>query len=236
MIDKMNEEAIKKYQKTHEPYEQLKELVEKKGEKTIGRDVAEPTSTLEKELFETYEEIFGDQRHMMKSDMYQNDDEKSSTCECTDTNNTKLATAKGKDKYLKHLKQRCTRGICFFSIGSAFLTLIGLIAAKKAAITAVSTYAASIDTCISSVSLFHIFDIVSLTTAIQTGSKCASITFGFGDIAGTAAGAATTTILSFSIAIYVLIAITIILIILYIWLYRRRKNSWKHECKKHLCK
>ncbi|ETW48417.1 hypothetical protein PFMALIP_03532 [Plasmodium falciparum MaliPS096_E11] len=238
MIDKMNEEAIKKYQKTHEPYEQLKELVEKKGEKTIGRDVAEPTSTLEKELFETYEEMFGDKnRIMLKSGMYPNDDDKSneesSSCECAHITNAKLATTKGKDKYLKHLKQRCTRGICFFSIGSAFLTLIGLIAAKKAAITAVSTYPASIDTCISSVSLFHIFDIVSLTTALKAGGVCVK---GAGDAAGTAAGAAVGALHPWGIAALVLLILVVVLIILYIWLYRRRKNSWKHECKKHLCK
>ncbi|SCM18805.1 PIR protein, putative [Plasmodium sp.] len=33
MIDKLNEEAIKKYQKTHDPYTQLKEVVGKKKKK-----------------------------------------------------------------------------------------------------------------------------------------------------------------------------------------------------------
>ncbi|SOV78705.1 stevor PIR protein, putative [Plasmodium reichenowi] len=240
IIDKLNEEAIKKYRQTNEPYEQLRELVEKKGTKLTGGNGAEPMSNTEKELFETYEEMFGDKNHVtLKSDRYPNDaDEASylSSCECTDTDNTKLAKTKGKDKYLKHLKQRCTRGVYFCSIGTAFLTLIGFIAAKKAAIAAVSTYAESIEACMSSVSLFHIFDSVPLTTAIKTSTTCSSVAFGAGDVAGTAAGAATTAIIPYSIAIYVLIAITVILIILYIWLYRRRKNSYKHECKKHLCK
>ncbi|EWC90560.1 hypothetical protein PFNF54_00607 [Plasmodium falciparum NF54] len=37
------------------------------------------------------------------------------------------------------------------------------------------------------------------------------------------------------IAALVLLILAVALIILYIWLYKRRKNSWKHECKKHLC-
>ncbi|ETW58868.1 hypothetical protein PFMC_05246, partial [Plasmodium falciparum CAMP/Malaysia] len=36
IIDKMNEEAIKKYQKTHNPYKQLKDVVEKNGTKYTG--------------------------------------------------------------------------------------------------------------------------------------------------------------------------------------------------------
>ncbi|KNG78516.1 stevor [Plasmodium falciparum IGH-CR14] len=78
MIDKLNEEAIKKYQQTHEPYEQLKELVEKSETKLTGGNDAEPMSTLEKELLEIYEEKFGHKNDiMLKSCMYQNDDEKS---------------------------------------------------------------------------------------------------------------------------------------------------------------
>ncbi|ETW45069.1 hypothetical protein PFNF135_00670 [Plasmodium falciparum NF135/5.C10] len=240
IIDKFNEEAIKNYQKTHETYEQLQELVEKKVSKSVGGHGAESMSTIEKELMEVYEEKFGDKNHiMLKSGIYQNNDDishKLSTCECIDTNNTDLTKTKGKDKYLKHLKEGCTRSICFCSVSTAFLTLIALAFSKKAAVTAILTgYGKTIPTCVSSSSLFHIFDVGSLTTAIQTASKCVSLA-GAGDAAGTAVGAATTTILSFNIAIYVLIAITVLLIILYIWLYIRRKNSWKHECKKHLCK
>ncbi|MBZ2160320.1 hypothetical protein K1I93_09725 [Streptococcus australis] len=70
---------------------------------------------------------------MLKSDMYPNDDEKSdksSTCECTDINNAKLATTKGKDKYLKRLKERFIRTIYLSSVGSLFLAFIGLAVAK----------------------------------------------------------------------------------------------------------
>ncbi|SOV84085.1 stevor PIR protein, putative [Plasmodium reichenowi] len=241
IIDKLNDEAIKKYQQTHEPYKQLQELVEKNRTKLSGGNGAEPMSGIEKDLLETYEEIFGHKNDiMLKSGMYPNDDDtsdKSSSCECTNTDNTDLTKRKGKDKYLKHLKHRCTRGICFCSVGSALLTILGLAAAKKAAVDAIplSVYEAAIQNCVSTSSLFHIFNGGSLTTALQAGTTtCAAVAVD--DIVTPAVGAATATIFPYSIAIYVLIAITVILIVLYIWLYRRRKNSLKHECKKHLCK
>ncbi|ETW45067.1 hypothetical protein PFNF135_00668 [Plasmodium falciparum NF135/5.C10] len=127
IIDKMNEEAIKKYQQTHDPYKQLKDVVEKNGTKYTGGKDAEPMSTLEKELLETYEEMFGNESDMLKSGMYSNDkdgSDKSSTCECTDINSTDLTKRKDKDMYLKHLKHRCIGGICSCTLGSALLTWI----------------------------------------------------------------------------------------------------------------
>ncbi|ETW51300.1 hypothetical protein PFMALIP_00642 [Plasmodium falciparum MaliPS096_E11] len=238
MIDKLNEEAIKKYQQTHEPYEQLKELVEKNQTKLTGGNDAEPMSTTEKELLEIYEEMFGHKNDiMLKSCMYQNDDEKSSIYECTDINNTVLTKRKGKDKYLKHLKDRCNRGICICSIGSVFLTLIGLVVAKKAALVA---FSGIMEKCAPFLNITNMFNSTTLVASIKAGAatlKESSIYLaGAADTAGNAVSYATTAISSFSIAIYVLISITVLLIILYIWLYRRRKNSWKHECKKHLCK
>ncbi|CDO61677.1 stevor [Plasmodium reichenowi] len=234
IIDKMNEEAIKKYQQTHDPYKQLKELVEKNGTKLTGANDAEPMSTTEKDLFETYEEVFGEENHiMLKSGIYTNDDDKSnkSSCECTDINNTDLTKRKGKDKYLKHLKHRCIGGICSCSVGSALLTYIGLAFAKSVAL---AKFAHSAETCASYMTIFNMFNAGNLNTAIQAGGGVCL--HAFHDIVSPATTAATAAIFPYSIAIYVLIAITVLLIILYIWLYRRRKNSWKHECKKHLCK
>ncbi|ETW45943.1 hypothetical protein PFMALIP_05994 [Plasmodium falciparum MaliPS096_E11] len=176
---------------------------------------------------------------MLKSGMYPNGDsisDKSSSCECTDINNIKLGKTKGKDKYLKHLKHRCTRGICFCSVGSIFLTLIGLALAKDAAVTAVSTFHGTAKACMSSVSLFNIFDMGSLATAIKGSTTCSSVAFGASDLTLPAATSATAIFQGCGIAALVLLILAIILIILYIWLYRRRKNSWKHECKKHLCR
>ncbi|CDO61807.1 stevor [Plasmodium reichenowi] len=238
IIDKMNKEAIKKYQQTNDPYKQLKEIVEKNGTKYTGGNGAEPISTLEKELLETYVETFGDKNHvMLKSVRYPNDYDESddlSSCECTDINNEKLAKTKGRDKYLKHLKGRCTRGIYFCSFGSALLTLIGLIAAKKAALAAISSYPETFQTCLSSSSLFYIFDSGTLKSALEAVAVCAN--GGAGDVAGTAVGASMGALYPWGIAALVLIIIAVVLIILYIWLYRRRKNSLKHECKKHLWK
>ncbi|CDO61839.1 stevor [Plasmodium reichenowi] len=236
MIDKLNEEAIKKYQQTHDPYKQLKELVEKKGTKLTGGHGTQPMSTTEKDLLETYEEVFGKENHiMLKSGIYTNDEEKYSSCECNDTSNTKLAKTKGRDKYLKHLKHRCTRGICFFSVGSIFLTFIGLYAAKAAALAILTGYGETVKNCVSSSSFFYIFDPVSLTAAVKAGGiTCASA--GVPDVVTPAVGAAIGTIPPYGIAALVLLILAVVLIILYIWLYRRRKRSWKHECKKRLWK
>ncbi|CDO61936.1 stevor, partial [Plasmodium reichenowi] len=237
MIDKLNEEAIKKYQQTHEPYEQLRELVEKNGTKLTGRYGAENMSTLEKELLETYEEVFGKENHiMLRSGMYPNDDDKSSkssSCECTDTNNIDLTNRKGKDKYLKHLKGRCTRGIYFCSLGSVILTYIGLNAAKKAA---VAVFGAHVEYCskyASYITMSNMFNDASILVSIPAGGNaCTSVA----NIALKASEMAVATFPPYGIAALVILILVIVLIILYIWLYRRRKNSWKHECKKHLCK
>ncbi|SOV83713.1 PIR protein [Plasmodium reichenowi] len=235
IIDKLNDEAIKRYQQTHDPYKQLKEVVEKNGTKTRDGDDAEPMSTLEKELFETYEEVFGKENNiMLKSGMYPNDDDrsnKSSTCECASNNNKELATTKGKDKYLKHLKHRCIGGICSCSVGSVFITLIGLLVAKTAAAT---YFTHGYQVCVPHMTMFNMFSTHTLGAAIKTGTGiCAD---GALDVIGSASATAMTTFPPYGIAALVLIILAILLIILYIWLYRRRKNSWKHECKKHLCK
>ncbi|KYN92972.1 stevor, partial [Plasmodium reichenowi] len=155
IIDKMNEEAIKKYQQTHDPYKQLKEVVEKNGKKYTGGNDAKHMSTLEKELLETYEETFGDKNNiMLKSGRYPNDNDDSDdspSCECTDINNAKLEKTKGKDKYLKHLKHRCIGGICSCSVGSALLTTFGVYATKAAVI---AKFAEVPKNCIYSISIF----------------------------------------------------------------------------------
>ncbi|SPJ08693.1 stevor PIR protein,putative [Plasmodium sp. DRC-Itaito] len=232
MIDKLNDEAIKKYQQTHDPYKQLKELVEKHGTKTRDGNDAEPMSTLEKELFETYEEVFGKENHnMLKSGIYPNDDDRSddsSLCECTDINNTKLEKTKGKDKYLKHLKHRCIGGICSCSIGSTLLTWIGTAAAKYAAITSLGNAS---EKCIYAISILHMLSHESMTSAIKAvGLSVCALDY------AQATTAASAIFVPCGITALVLLILAVVLIILYIWLYRRRKRSWKHECKKHLCK
>ncbi|KOB63539.1 stevor [Plasmodium falciparum HB3] len=234
IIDKMNEEAIKKYQQTHDPYKQLKEVVEKNGTKYTGGNDAEPMSTIEKELLETYEEIFGNESDMLKLGKYKNDDDKSddsSSCGCTNINNMKLAKTKGRDKYLKHLKGRCTRGIYISSLTTVILTTIALHTAKAAAL---AKFVESAKTCASYMTILNMLNAGNLNTAIQAGGTIC--TSAYSDIVLPAANAALSAIYPCGIAALVLLILTVVLIILYIWLYRRRKRSWKHECKKHLCK
>ncbi|CZT98657.1 stevor [Plasmodium falciparum NF54] len=237
IIDKLNDEAIKKYQKTHDPYKQLKEVVEKNGTKIRGGNSAEPMSTIEKDLLEKYEDVFGDKNHaMLKSGRYPNDDDESddsSSCGCTDINNAELEKTKGRDKYLKHLKGRCTRGIYSCSVISAFLTMLGLTAAKTAAKGALAEYAAY-ETCLSSIPIFSLPGNSTVFSALQAGTEiCATHA---SDLAGIISTPAMAAFEPYGIAALVLLILVVVIIILYIWLYRRRKNSLKHQCKKHLCK
>ncbi|ETW58000.1 hypothetical protein PFUGPA_00009 [Plasmodium falciparum Palo Alto/Uganda] len=240
IIDKMNEEAIKKYQKTHNPYKQLKEVVEKNGKKYTSGNDTEPMSTLEKELLETYEEVFGNEKDItLKSGINSNDDNRSdnsSTCECTDINNAKLAKTKGRDKYLKHLKWRCTRAICFCSVGSLFLTFIGLAAARATDVAALNITFNGINYSIYAtyVTILNMFNEASMIAAIKAG--VGATVDGLADMLTPAAASASAIFGGFGIAALVLLILAVALIILYIWLYKRRKRSWKHECKKHLCK
>ncbi|KNG75467.1 stevor [Plasmodium falciparum IGH-CR14] len=241
IIDKMNEEAIKKYQQTHDPYKQLKEVVEKNGTKYTGGNDAEPMSTLEKELLETYEEVFGNDNHMLKSGMHPNDDDisdTSSSCECTDIDNAKLAKTKGKDKYLVNLKERCKGGISFCSVGSILLTLIGVIGAGSTVAAALNvTYnGVNYGTCASAINLLNILDGEAIVAALKAiGTACAGVA-STDIVSPTVMASATAIFEGCGIAALVLLILAVVLIILYIWLYKRRKNSWKHECKKHLCK
>ncbi|KNG74866.1 stevor [Plasmodium falciparum IGH-CR14] len=233
IIDKMNEEAIKKYQQTHDPYKQLKEVVEKNGTKYTGVKDAEPMSTLEKELLETYKEVFGNESDMLKSGMSQNVDEKSSTCECTDINGAKLAKTKGKDKYLKHLKHRCIGGICSCSVGSAILTFIGVLGAGATVGAALGN---CLSKCASAITFINMMNADAIIAALGAlGTACASVA-NKDIITHTVVASATGIFQGCGITALVLLILALILIILYIWLYRRRKNSWKHECKKHLCR
>ncbi|EWC76594.1 hypothetical protein C923_02737 [Plasmodium falciparum UGT5.1] len=172
--------------------------------------------------------MFGNESDMLKSGMSPNVDEKSSTCECTDINGVKLGKTKGRDKYLKHLKHRCIGGICSCTLGSALLTWIGTIAAKSVIIT---SWGETVKNCITSISILHMLTHESMSSALTA--------LGIEACSADLAGATTTATAIFEpcgIAALVLLILTVLLIILYIWLYRRRKRSWKHECKKHLCK
>ncbi|CDO61974.1 stevor, partial [Plasmodium reichenowi] len=172
---------------------------------------------------------------MLKSGMYPNDDEKSSTCECANNNNTELAIPKGKYKYLKDLKHICIGGICVCSVASALLTLLGSYGAKTAAVYfLILSLMLNYSKYASYVTIHNMFNETSMITAIDAGAN--ATVCGLSDMFTPAISSASAIFGCCSIAALVLIILAVVLIILYIWLYRRRKNSWKHECKKHLCK
>ncbi|ETW51950.1 hypothetical protein PFMALIP_00005 [Plasmodium falciparum MaliPS096_E11] len=85
----------------------------------------------------------------------------------------------------------------------------------------------------SSIATFKLLDSSTLLSSFLSMKECVD---GATDMAGTTATPAMNAFYPYGIAALVLIILAVTLIILYIWLYRRRKNSWKHECKKHLCK
>ncbi|SOV20413.1 stevor PIR protein, putative [Plasmodium sp. gorilla clade G2] len=200
IIDKLNEEAIKKYQQTYDPYEQLQDVVEKNGTKTMSGHMAEPMSTIEKELLEIYEEMFGEKYGtILNPGINCNQNDKS--CECPNDKKTcdKLFLSnKEHDKYLYNLKKGCVGAVHTCARSSIITRNFGISAAAD------------------TTGLVATNDIATLIAAIKTGATSAAF-------------------FSYGTAIVALIPVIIIVILLYIWLYRRRKTTWKHECKKHLC-
>ncbi|SOV84348.1 PIR protein,putative [Plasmodium sp.] len=132
------------------------------------------------------------------------------SCECQ---NTKKSSSKVHDKYLENLKDGCVggAGVCAASYAAAVNS--GVFAAVKALPGVAASVAAS--------------NALPFETALQTVVTAVKTAL--------EAGGFSISLVPYGIAIYVILAIIVVLIILYIWLYRRRKNSWKHECKKHLC-
>ncbi|SOV12743.1 stevor PIR protein, putative [Plasmodium sp. gorilla clade G2] len=236
IIDKLNEEAIKKYQQTYDPYEQLQDVVEKKGTKIRSTYGAEPMSTLEKELLEIYEEMFGDQNSiMLKSGINCNQNDKS--CEFTNKENSSTNSFLSNtvhNKYLDNLRTGCIGSVNTCALSSIITGSYGVTAgvtAAKAAIASyyVSTSSAKLTEFLVGIKVF--FDSLVTSALGSIGST--------GPVANTAlsgiTSASTGAFFPYGMAIVSLIAVTIIVILLYILLRKRRKNTWKHDCKKHLC-
>ncbi|SOV20427.1 stevor PIR protein, putative [Plasmodium sp. gorilla clade G2] len=142
IIDKLNEEAIKKYQQTHDPYEQLQDVVEKNGTKTMSGHFAEPMSTLEKELLEIYEEMFGEKnRTILNPGINSNENDKS--CEFTNKENSSTNSFSSKklhDNYLDNLKTGCIGGAAVFGLSSIITGYSGVLAGSASAKTIITGY------------------------------------------------------------------------------------------------
>ncbi|EWC76540.1 hypothetical protein C923_02767 [Plasmodium falciparum UGT5.1] len=230
IIDKLNEEAIKKYQKTHNPYEQLQDLVEKKATKTRGGYGAEPMSTIEKELLKKYEEMFGDESHiMLKSGMYTNEGNKS--CECSYKKKSSSSN-KVHENYLNNLKEGCIAGVGTCAFSSALLGKFGIAAGATAAYQAAIGSLPVLAPYITSNTIgVNFFFLSSLETAIKTGAPTLSHLMGSFNTFESAVTAGTSTFFPYGMAIVVLIALTIIVIILYVWLRKRRKKLMESRMK-----
>ncbi|EUT91239.1 hypothetical protein PFAG_00837 [Plasmodium falciparum Santa Lucia] len=241
IIDQLNEEAMKKYQQSNDTYKQLHELLEKNETKSRSRNSEQEMSKIEKELLKIYEKMSGDENHIMqKSDMYTNENHKSNdkndkSCECINKNSTdKLSsTNKVHDNYLDNLKTGFVGGLVVCALSSALVGKYGIAAAASAAKGVLQAFINALPS-ISSSQLTNILN--GINFFYETSIKSA---FTFGGITSVeyegAASLASSTFLPYGIAIIAIIVLTIIVIILYVWLRKRRKNSWKHECKKHLC-
>ncbi|SCQ12685.1 PIR protein,putative [Plasmodium sp.] len=145
---------------------------------------------------------------------FQNFSDKSNnkSCECKKNQTYDKLTSSNKvhDKYLDNLKTSCFGAADVCGISTAFVVKCGIGAVKSLPY---------VKTALSSTGSGTLTGINAFNAVIKS--------FTYSTVVAT--------FHPYSIAIYIILAIIVVLIILYIWLYRRRKNSWKHECKKHLC-
>ncbi|SOS81739.1 PIR protein, pseudogene, putative [Plasmodium sp.] len=242
IIDELNEEAIKKYKNSHDSYEQLHELLQKKGKPTTGARGEEHISKIEKELLKTYEEMLGDESYInLKYGMYTNNDVKSNgkndkpcAIENKKKSSNKLTSSnKVHDNYLDNLKSCCVGAVNTCALSSILTGYFGVLAGAEAAVTSFPALSSSITSASIGIKFFFI-SVLEHAIKTATHSTLGSIIETFGVVEG-AASAGTLAFFSYGMAIVALIAVTVIVILLYVWLRKRRKNSWKYECKKHLC-
>ncbi|EWC87273.1 hypothetical protein PFNF54_04050 [Plasmodium falciparum NF54] len=239
IIDRLNEEAMKKYQQSNDTYKQLHELLEKKETKSRSRNSEQEMSKIEKELLKIYEKMSGDENHIMqKSDMYTNENHKSNdkndkSCECINKNSTdKLSsTNKVHDNYLDNLKTGCIGSVGACALSSAATEFAGNVAAGTAVnsfiqSTIFDTVLTKLTQALVGVNLLSETAIGKATLSIGTFSSYDSVI---------AARFANSAFFSYGISALFLILISVIFVLLYIWLRKRRKRSWTHEYKKHLC-
>ncbi|SOV74252.1 stevor PIR protein,putative [Plasmodium sp. gorilla clade G3] len=146
----------------------------------------------------------------IKPEMYfQNLPDKSNDKYC-EYSNKKKSSNKVNDKYLDNLKTSCFGAADVCGISTAFVVKCGIGAVKSLQ---------TVKTALAGTSGVKLTGINAFNAVIKSFTNSTVVA----------------TFQPYAIAIYVILAIIVVLIILYIWLYRRRKNSWKHECKKHIC-
>lgn len=178
-------------------------------------------------------------------------DKSNKCCECLNKKKSYdelSSSTKFHYNYLDNSKKVCAVDVCACFLSSAATGIAGNIpptfAAAKAAVTSLesalqTSYSTAVLTKLSNaLASVNLSSQSAIVGAIISGVilGVSSATASSTTVAKAATAAASTTFFPYGMTIVALILLTIAMIVLYIWLRRRRKNSWKHEWKKHLCK
>ncbi|EUT79992.1 hypothetical protein PFAG_04632 [Plasmodium falciparum Santa Lucia] len=206
IIDKLNEERIKKYIETNNSFEELHGLLVKERTKSLYENGIYTSD---------YRKLYD------KPCDYQNQkilrDELASCC-------------KVHDNYLDNLKKGCFGGVGICTLCSLLVSNIGIgyaVTAAKEVITGLYSLDIANKFAKALAGIYFFF-----SSSIENAGVSGVTIFYWDSMR--MASIASSTINPYGIAALVLIVLVVVLIVLYIWLYRRRKKSWKHECKKHL--
>ncbi|KNG77754.1 stevor [Plasmodium falciparum IGH-CR14] len=192
---------------------------------------------MENELLKKHDDSIRDKHNvMLKLEFYTSEDIKLNDKSCEYQNikisGDELASShKIHDNYLDNLRKGCFGGVGICTLCSILVSNIGIgyaVTAAKGIIT--NSYSLVIADKFAKVlaGVYFFFSSSIENAAVPIFSL-------FHWDAMRIASTATTAFLPYGIAALVLIILVVALIVLYIWLYKRRKKSWKHECKKHLC-
>ncbi|EUR78024.1 hypothetical protein PFBG_00878 [Plasmodium falciparum 7G8] len=195
------------------------------------------SSKMENELLKKHDDSIRDKHNvMLKLEFYTSEDIKLNDKSCEYQNikisGDELASShKIHDNYLDNLRKGCFGGVGICTLCSILVSNIGIgyaVTAAKGIIT--NSYSLVIADKFAKVlaGVYFFFSSSIENAAVPIFSL-------FHWNAMRIASTATTAFLPYGIAALVLIILVVALIVLYIWLYKRRKKSWKHECKKHLC-
>lgn len=236
----MNQGELNTYQQSNDTCNQLHELLEKNETKTKSRNSEQVLSKIEKKFLKTYEKFLTDKnRIMIISDIYTNEyyksnDKNNKSCECANNkkSSNKLSLSnKVNDNYLDNLKTRCVGSVGACALSSAATEFAGNVAAASAVKSFIQNKIfdavfTKLTEALAGVSLLSETTIGKATFSISTFSAQESFF---------AASFANSAFFSYGITTLFLILIAVIFVLLYIWMRKRRKRSWKHEYKKHLC-
>ncbi|ETW38257.1 hypothetical protein PFTANZ_00989 [Plasmodium falciparum Tanzania (2000708)] len=195
------------------------------------------SSKMENELLKKHDDSIRDKHNvMLKLEFYTSEDiklnDKSFEYQNIKISGDELASShKIHDNYLDNLRKVCFGGVGICTLCSILVSNIGIgyaVTAAKGIIT--NSYSLVIADKFAKVlaGVYFFFSSSIENAAVPIFSL-------FHWDAMRIASTATTAFLPYGIAALVLIILVVALIVLYIWLYKRRKKSWKHECKKHLC-